>query len=99
MSVKKDFLIYSLTECPYCFRAKSLLNDKNLKYVEFTIDLYNSFIEKDTLKKNISNMVNTEVKTFPIIFTTEMEFIGGYDDLEHYLHKLSLLELNDNGNK
>lgn len=98
MSVNKDFIIYSLMECPYCFRAKALIIDKKYEFVEFVMNP-DSYLVKDTLKKNISNMVNVDVKTFPIIFTTKMEFIGGYDDLEHHLHKLSLLELNDNGNK
>lgn len=95
MSIKKDFIIYSLMKCPYCFCAKSLLDDKNLKYFVYTVDLYNSFIEKNTLKENVSKLVNEDVKTFPIIFTTEMEFIGGYDDLEHYIHNLTLSDEND----
>ena len=62
-------------------------------YKKFTVDDNASKTDKNVLKKSISTMVGEDVKTFPMILTSEMEFIGGYDDLEHYIHKLSLKDI------
>lgn len=90
MSINKDFIVFSLTDCPYCLLAANLLIEKGASYVKFIVDDLASNTDKAILKESVSKMVNQEVKTFPIIFTSEMEFIGGYDDLEHFIHKLSL---------
>lgn len=65
LMVKKD-------PCPYCDRAKILLDNKNIKYE--VLDLTGKPDELDNWKQK------TGWKTVPIILIND-ELIGGYADL------------------
>lgn len=58
--------------CPYCDRAKTLLDNKGIKYE--VIDLTNNLDELDQWKQK------TGWKTVPIILIND-KLIGGYTDL------------------
>ena len=88
MSIKKDFIIFSLQNCPYCTLVENLIKKHDGNYVKFVVDDIASVIDKQKLKDNISKLVQQEIKPFPIVFTSEMEFIGGYDDTEYFIHNL-----------
>ena len=66
--------MYKKNPCPYCDRAKSLLDEKGLKYE--VVDLTNNIAELEALK------AKTGWKTVPMIFINN-ELIGGYTDLKN----------------
>ncbi len=68
--------VYSFEVCPYCSKAKSLLENKEIEFEEIVID--RSQI-KELMKK-------TKMMTVPQIFLDD-ELIGGYDDLVEYFEK------------
>lgn len=65
-------LIYTKSYCPYCDRAKALLNDKGVQFEEIFLD--DKPEEYDTLKKR------TGMMTVPQIFIND-QLVGGYTDL------------------
>ena len=65
--------IYSTLYCPYCVRAKELLDRKNVQYLEYRID------ENPELRDNM--LVRSHGKrSVPQIFIND-QHIGGCDDL------------------
>jgi GrxC family glutaredoxin len=68
----KQIIVYTTTYCPYCKRAKSLLDSLGLAYEE--IDL----TEDDTLREKI--IQKYQWQTVPVIVIDGV-CIGGYDDL------------------
>ncbi len=67
-------IIYTLTYCPYCTKAKKLLNQKNISYEEIIVDNYN---ERQRLE--LQAKANGQ-RTLPQIFIDD-KHIGGCDDL------------------
>lgn len=67
-----EVVIYTTTICPYCVRAKMLLQRKGVAYKE--IDVSNDPAERQAL------MARTRQRTVPQIFING-EHIGGCDDL------------------
>ena len=65
--------IYSTAICPYCERAKMLLEKRNIKYTEFKIDEDAKLFEEMVALSNGRRSV-------PQIFIDD-QHIGGYDDL------------------
>jgi glutaredoxin 3 len=65
--------IYSTTYCPYCVRAKALMDAKDLDYTEIDVtgddDARMALVEKSGGRK-----------TVPQIFINDLS-VGGYDDL------------------
>ncbi len=74
-----NIVIYLTASCPYCIRAKMLLDDKEVDYIEHDInsskDLHDEMIQR------------SHRFSVPQIFIDDLH-IGGYDDMH-------LLELND----
>tara|TARA_Y100001978_G_scaffold102393_1_gene91637 strand:+ start:811 stop:1065 length:255 start_codon:yes stop_codon:yes gene_type:complete len=77
--------IYTWETCPFCIRAKSLLNKKNIAYKEYKIDGDQEAREKMSKRANGS-------RTLPQIFINDIS-IGGCDDLYELdsLNKLDAL--------
>ena len=69
----KKVEIYSSNVCPYCLKAKKLLEDKGVKYQEYRIDKDSVLVEESIKRSNGR-------KTVPQIFIDE-KHIGGCDDL------------------
>ncbi|HLB56667.1 MAG TPA: glutaredoxin 3 [Coxiellaceae bacterium] len=65
--------IYTKKTCPYCVRAKQLLDHKAVKYVEIPVDQNPADLEK-MLKRSDGR------RTVPQIFIND-HGIGGCDDL------------------
>lgn len=65
--------IYSKHHCPYCVRAKALLDSKGAKYQEIEVD-------KDTEQFQIMLQRAPGRRTVPQIFIND-KHIGGCDDL------------------
>lgn len=66
-------LIIKKNPCPFCDRAKVLLDNKNIKYD--VLDLTDKLDELQNWKEK------TGWKTVPMIFIND-ELIGGYTDLK-----------------
>ena len=64
--------IYTTSVCPYCIRAKYLLDSKGVEYEEITLD-DNPDMKLETMKK-------LNWRTVPIILIGG-KLIGGYDQL------------------
>lgn len=65
--------VYSTNMCPYCVRAKQLLERKGIEYKEVNLS-------KEAPEVRIELMQKTNQRTVPQIFIKE-QFIGGFDQL------------------
>ncbi len=65
--------VYSTNMCPYCVRAKQLLERKGIEYKEVNLS-------KEPAEVRIELMQKTNHRTVPQIFIKE-QFIGGFDQL------------------
>ena len=65
--------IYSTNSCPYCVRAKQLLERKGIEYKEINLS-------QEPAEARIELMQRTNHRTVPQIFI-EDQFIGGFDQL------------------
>ena len=68
-----EVTIYSTTVCPYCVRAKQLLERKGVAYTEVNLDKEEPEVRLELMKK-------TNQRTVPQIFIND-QFIGGFDQL------------------
>jgi glutaredoxin 3 len=64
--------VYTKTHCPYCVRAKALLDSKGVKYIEIPLD-------EDLLRMQEMQQRSGR-RTVPQIFIDD-QHIGGCDDL------------------
>jgi len=64
--------IYTTKYCPYCIRAKNLLDKKDIAYIEYKVDE-----EKELYGEMIARAKGTSV---PQIFIND-QHIGGCDDM------------------
>lgn len=71
-------IIYRKSYCPFCHKAKNLLDKHSIPYQE--IDLENN---PDVYKQLVER---TGQKTVPYIYIDSV-FIGGFDDLVKFLKK------------
>ena len=78
--MKIDF--YTKENCPFCFRAKTLLDHYNLEYNEYTFP-------KDFSKGDLKLIISDDKKplTVPQIVIND-ELIGGFHELEKYFEKV-----------
>ena len=69
----KKVEIYTWQYCPFCIRAKSLLNKKNIEFIEYKID------GDESAREKMSERANGK-RSLPQIFINNNS-IGGCDDL------------------
>ena len=69
----KKVEIYTWQYCPFCIRAKSLLNKKNIDFTEYKID------GDESAREKMSHRANGK-RSLPQIFI-DNNSIGGCDDL------------------
>lgn len=81
--------IYTSATCPYCIKAKKLLTNLNLTYVEHNID--DNFEE---ITKELSEKFQRQIMTVPQIIINN-HYVGGYDDLEAMYKSGKLKEIID----
>lgn len=76
----KDIVVYSKDDCPWCDKAKDLLDNYNFSYIE---KAYNIDFNKD----DMYTLVGPNKKlTLPQIIING-KLIGGYDDLVQYFEQ------------
>lgn len=68
--------VYSIDNCPYCVRAKRMLDMKGYKYEAIHLA---SMKEKEDITK-----VYDRARTFPIIVIDD-KYIGGSEELDQWL--------------
>ena len=89
---KNEYTVYSKSGCPNCIKVKELLQSNNIPFIVIDCDEY--LIErKDEFLLFIQELTSREWKTFPIVFTSDSQFIGGFTDTRLYLEQL--LEFTD----
>ncbi|WP_319200752.1 glutaredoxin 3 [uncultured Ilyobacter sp.] len=71
--MKKEITIYIKKTCPYCIRAKMLLDSKKVNYTEIDI-------EEHPEQREVMITRSNGRKTVPQIFIDEFH-VGGCDDL------------------
>jgi glutaredoxin 3 len=65
-------IMYSTRFCPYCVRARQLLDDKRVEYTDIAVD------EQPELRREM--MERSGRRTVPQIWIGD-EHVGGFDDL------------------
>ena len=68
-----EVTIYATTFCPYCVRAKQLLERKGVAYKEINLS-------NEAPEVRVELMQRTNHRTVPQIFIKD-QFIGGFDQL------------------
>lgn len=69
----KKVVIYTTSSCPYCLRAKTLLERKHIEYEEINVD------DNEELKQEMTTKAGGR-KSVPQIFIAG-HHVGGCDDL------------------
>jgi glutaredoxin len=89
----REYTIYSKSGCSNCIKVKELLKSNNIPFTVIDCDEY--LIERKTeFLLFIQELTSREWKTFPIVFSGDGLFIGGFTDTRVYLEQL--LEFTDN---
>ena len=68
--------IYTSATCPYCIKAKKLLQMLKLEYTEHNVE--DNF---DKMCSELEEKYNRQINTVPQIIIND-NYIGGYSDLE-----------------
>ena len=76
--------IYTWQTCPFCLKAKSLLDKKNIEYTEYKID------GDDAARQKMIERTGG-ARSLPQIFVDKSNHVGGCDDL-HALEKSGKLD-------
>lgn len=71
---QKSVEIYTWATCPFCMRAKYLLDSKNIEYTEYKID------GDEEARARMSERAGGR-RTLPQIFVGKDHHVGGCDDL------------------
>ena len=79
-----DIVMYSTRFCPYCVRARFLLESKNVEYTDIGVDA------RPDLRREMMNKSGRH--TVPQIWIGERH-VGGYDDLARLEQQGQLDEL------
>lgn len=74
-TILHTIIIYTLASCPYCIKAKALLDEKNVAYEEIEVSNFTQEEKEKFIKKSGGK------RTVPQIFIDNMH-IGGNDDLQ-----------------
>ena len=82
--LSQDYTVFTLSDCIYCDKVKTLLKSKKVEYVLCDEDIkYNKeiFLEQmDRLTHNSNH------RTFPFVFKEKI-FLGGYEETREILDK------------
>jgi glutaredoxin len=85
---ENQYTVYSKSGCTNCNKVKELLKEKQMPFIIIDCDEY--LIETKTeFLQFIQDLTSQEWKTFPIVFDSSSQFIGGFLDTKIYLEKLS----------
>lgn len=75
--------VYGYDQCPFCLRAKQLLQEKGWNYIYYNIKTYPEYSDELQQRLKRFGMNGTRV-TVPQVFIDD-DLIGGYTDLNSYI--------------
>lgn len=78
------FTVFGKENCPYCVRAKELLQSKMLEFGYY--DVQADKFTLDHMNDRVTVATGGPAKTVPQIFV-DSEYIGGYTDLVEFFNK------------
>lgn len=84
-------VIYSKPNCPWCVKAKELMNKLNLNYQEKVLDVDYTRDELRELVNGSAPVSMTPPLTVPQIFVYNKR-IGGYEDFVDYCDNHGMME-------
>lgn len=73
--------VYSKDYCPYCVKAKHLLEQRGISYTEIS-----AVTEREALIERVTKDTGDAPKSVPQIYL-DGQYIGGYDQLAAYFLK------------
>lgn len=73
--------IYTKPNCPYCVRAKAILEKRGIEYVEISAP-----DNKEALVERVTQAIGAPPRTVPQIWLGE-QYIGGHDQLVAHFEK------------
>lgn len=73
--------LYSKPNCPFCVRAKKLLEDKGIGYTEVS-----AVDKREELIERVTAVTGSAPRTVPQIWLGDV-YIGGYTELEAHFKK------------
>lgn len=76
------YKVFGKSDCPYCVKAKELLDSKGLQYVYADVQESSSTLEG--MQNLVSYLTGGRAKTVPQIIKIEgddVSYVGGYDSL------------------
>lgn len=79
------FIVYGRENCPYCVKAKNLLESKDLRYAYVYVNSGNCSFRKHMVEA-VTLATGKAPETVPQIFDGDI-YVGGFTDLEVYLNK------------
>ena len=82
--------VYSKKQCPFCIKAKQLLDKEKIEYDEYEVGV--NGLTKQQIQTIVDKMgLNVKIKTVPQIFFFEegegLQYIGGFTELQKHLYK------------
>lgn len=86
-TVKREVIIYTMNDCPWCDKAKELLADKNIGIVqEWKVGEHTEGSVSKKEFKDMAARLNWSPATVPMIFdANDQKLIGGYNDLAKWI--------------
>lgn len=81
--------IYTLSHCPYCVRAKSLLKENDIPFIEILVHDEDIGMRDRLVQKS-------GMRTFPQIFADDV-LVGGFKELNEVYHQRGLKHLTNQG--
>ena len=78
-----ETIIFSKTICPFCVKAKAILDAKNIAYKILTLD---TELSKEDMVALIQEKEGITVNTVPQIYL-DGKYIGGHDDLVAFFER------------
>lgn len=80
------FTIYSKSGCKNCLDVKKILHRINCEFKIINCDDF--LIEnRELFLSTMKSIAQKDVKTFPMVFDKDTNFIGGYTDTQNYISK------------
>ena len=81
--------IYTLSHCPYCVSAKSLLKENDVPFTEI-------LVHDEDVEMRDRLVQKSGLRTFPQIFTDDV-LLGGFKELNVIYHQRGLKHLTNQG--
>lgn len=93
------YKVFTKPSCPYCVKAKALLDKLNIPFEEYKLStsMSGSDGEYTVTIDQMFEMIGKQVRTMPQIMNDD-KHIGGYTDLrEHFINegKINFSDVND----